>query len=99
MSRLPTAFATGGRTGRLAFEPDGIGRRGLGGIGGVELEPGLEIANALLQFGDLSLERVEHGQDGSLRFRWDGVPEPFRDGRLRDHANNTTELLCKRFGP
>jgi hypothetical protein len=77
----------------------GTGRRRLGGIGGVELEPGLEIADASLQFGDPSLERVEHGQDGSLGFRWDGVPERFRDGRLGDHANNTTELLYKRFGP
>jgi hypothetical protein len=99
MSRLPTTFATGGWGGRLALEADGIGRRRLGGIGGVELEPGLEVADALLQFGDPSLERVEHGQDGSLGFRWDGVPECFRDGRLGDHANNTTELLCKRFGP
>ena len=50
MSRLPAPFPTGGRGGRLALEPDGIGRRGLGGIGGIELEPGLEIADALLQF-------------------------------------------------
>jgi len=56
MSRLSTALATGGWSGRLALQADGIGRRRLGGIGGVELEPGLEIADALLQFGDLSLE-------------------------------------------
>ena len=91
MSRLPTPFPTGGWRGRLAFEPDGIGRRRLGGIGGVELEPALEIANTLLEFGDPSLEGLQHGQDGNLGFRWDGVPEWFRDRRLRLHANNTTE--------
>jgi hypothetical protein len=99
MSRLAAPFPTGGRGGRFAFEPDGIGRRRLGGIGGVELEPGLEIAVTSLQFGDPSLEGVQHGQDGHLGFRWDGVPERFRDGRLRDHASNTTKLLYKRFGP
>jgi hypothetical protein len=75
MSRLPTPLPTGGWGGRLALEPDGIGRRRLGGIGGIELEPGLDIAESLLEFGDPSLEGVEHGQDGNLGFRWDGVPE------------------------
>ena len=87
----PPRFRPEGRGGRLAFEPDGIGRRRLGGIGGVELEPALEIANTLLEFGDPSLEALEHGQDGKLGFRGDGVPESFRDRRLKDHANNTTE--------
>jgi hypothetical protein len=99
MSWLPTAFPTGGRGGRLALEPDGIGRRRLGGIGGVELEPGLKIADALLEFNDPSLEGVQHGQDGGLGLRRDGVPERCRDGRSRDHANNTTEPLYKRFDP
>jgi hypothetical protein len=75
MSRLPTPLPTGGWGGRLALEPDGIGRRRLGGIGGIELEPGLDIAESLLEFGDPSLEGVHHGQEGSLGFRWDGVPE------------------------
>jgi hypothetical protein len=99
MSRLPAPFATGGPGGRLALEPDGIGRRGLGGIGGIELEPGFEITDALLQFSDLSLEGVQHGQDGKLGLRWDGVPERFGDGRLRDHAIVITKLLDKRFDP
>ena len=51
----------------------------------------LEIANTLLEFGDPSLEGLQHGQDGNLGFRWDGVPEWFRDRRLRLHANNTTD--------
>src|SRR3954471_11550468 len=81
MSRLPAPFPTGGRGGGLALEPDGIGRRGLGGIGGIELEPGLEIADALLQFEDPSVDGVQDGQDGDLGFRWNGVPERFSDGR------------------
>ena len=56
MSRLATPFPTGGRGGRLTFQANGIRRRRLGGIGGIELEPGLQIADALLQFGDPSLE-------------------------------------------
>ena len=99
MSRLPAPFPTGGRGGRLAFEPDGIGRRGLGGIGGVELEPGLEIADTLLQFSDPSLEGVQQGQDGDLGFRWDGVPERCRDGRLRDHANNKALPVFRAANP
>jgi hypothetical protein len=98
MSRLAAPLSTGGGCGWPALEPDGIGRRRLGGIGGVELEPGLEIAEALLQFRDPSREGVQQGQDGNLGFRWDGVPERCRDGRPRDHDNNTTDLLYKKFG-
>jgi hypothetical protein len=83
MSRLPASFPTGGWGRRLAFEPDGIGRRRLGGIGGVELESGLKIADTSLQFSNLSLEGVHQGQDGDLGFRRDGVPERCGDGRLR----------------
>ena len=99
MSRLATPFPTGGRGGRLTFQADGIRRRRLGGIGGIELEPGLQIADALLQFGDPSLEGVQDGQDGNLGFRWDGVPERFRDGRLRNHAKSITKSLYKWFDP
>ena len=55
--------------------------------------------NALLQFGDPSLEGVQDGQDGNLGFRWDGVPERFRDGRLRNHAKGITKSLYKWFDP
>ena len=99
MSRLPAPFPTRGRGGRLALEPDGIRRRRLGGIGGIELQPGLKIADALLQFSNPSVDGAQDGQDGNLGFRWDGVPERFRDGRLRDHTYDITRLLYKRFGP
>jgi hypothetical protein len=99
MSRLPTPFSTGGWGGRLAFQSDGVGRRGLGGIGGIALQAGLQIADAALQLGDPSGEGVKDGQEGKLGFQWDGLPQRFRDGRLRDHAYDTARLLHKRFGP
>jgi hypothetical protein len=99
MSRLPTPFATGGPGGRLAFQPDGIGGRRLGRIGGIELKPRLQIADALLQLSDPSLVRIQDGQDGDLGFRRDGAPECFTDGRLGNHANSITNLLYKRFDP
>ena len=99
MTGLPAPLPPARWRGGLAFQPDRVGRRGLGGIGGVELEPGLEIADALLQLSDLLSERVEDGQDGDLGVRWDSVPERSRDGRLKDHARDTTKLLYKRFDP
>jgi hypothetical protein len=99
MSRLPTPFSTGGRGGRLALQSDGVGRRRLGGIGGIELETGLEIADALLQFRDPALEGVQDGQEGNLGFRWDGVPKRVRDRRHRNHGKDITKQLYKGFGP
>jgi hypothetical protein len=99
MSRLPTPFSTRGRGRRLAFQPDGVGRRRLGGIGGIELEPGLEIADPLLQLGDPRLVRLQDNQDGGLGLRRHRIPERFRDGRLSDHDNDITKLLYKRFDP
>jgi hypothetical protein len=99
MSRLPTPFATGGPGGRFAFQPDGIGGRRLGRIGGIELQPRLQIADALLQFGDPPRVRIQDSQEGNLGFRRDSAPERFRDGRLRNHAEGITRLLYKRFDP
>ena len=36
---------------------------------------------------------VQDGQDGNLGFRWDSVPERFRDGRLRNDAEGITKSL------
>jgi hypothetical protein len=99
MSRLPTPLPTGGPTGWLALHADGIRRRGLGGIGGIELQPRLQIADASLQLSDLPSERIHDGQDGGLRLRRDGVPEGFGDGRPRNHDKGITKSLNKRFDP
>jgi hypothetical protein len=99
MSRLPTPLATRGPGGWLAFQPDGVGRRRLGGIRGIELEPRLQIADALLQLSDPSLVRIQDSQDGGLSFRRDSTPQGFRDRRLKNHATSITNSLYKRFDP
>ena len=69
----------------------GLDGGGLEELGGVELELALSDRQHVVESGDLFLEALQHGQDGNLGFRWDGVPEWFRHRRLRLHANNTTE--------
>ena len=49
MLGLPAPVAPARGLGRLAIQTDEVGRRGLGGVGGVEFESGLEIVDALLQ--------------------------------------------------
>ena len=92
----PLAPALG--PGRLALQADGVGRRGLGRVGGIELEPGLKVADALLQLGEFLSHLGPGGQEGGLGFWWDGVPEWSRDKRLRAHAADTTKLLYKELG-
>jgi hypothetical protein len=99
MSRLPAPFPPRPPGRRLAFEADGIRRRRLRGIGGIEFEAGLQIADALLQFDDPTGEGVQDGQDGGLGFRRHGLPERFSDGRLGHHIEITTTLRYKKFGP
>jgi len=99
MSRLPTPFPPRAPGRRLAFEADGIRRRRLGRIGGIELEAGLQIPNALFQFDDPTGDGVQDGQNGGLGVRRHGLPERFSDGRLGHHIEITTTLLYKKFGP
>jgi hypothetical protein len=68
MAGLSPAVPTGGRSRRLALQADRVRGRGLGGIGGVELEPSLEV-------GDPPLEGLHDHQDGGLGFRRYSVPE------------------------
>ena len=48
VSRLSAGLPPGGWCGWLALQADGIRRRGLGGIGGIEVEPGLEVGDPLI---------------------------------------------------
>jgi hypothetical protein len=73
VTQLSAALAPRGRDRRLAPQSDGIGSRRLGGIRGVELEPGFEIVDPPVLFVDPQIpldyparERAEHGQDGGL---------------------------------
>jgi hypothetical protein len=98
---LSPALAPGGRDRRSPLELDGgrIGGRGLGRIGGVEVEPRLQLGDRLLQLGDPSLQRAEGLQKRGLSLGRDGVPERFRDRWVRGHIVNTTRLLYKEFDP
>jgi hypothetical protein len=53
MAGLSSAFPPGRRLRWLSFQADGIGG---GWLGGVELEPGLEIADLGFKLGDPILE-------------------------------------------
>jgi hypothetical protein len=85
MSRLPAGLPPGRRCGRLALQADGIRRRGLGGVGGIEPEPGLEVRDPLVQLSDPAPERLEDGHEGRLRVRRYGIPEGFRDRKRGAH--------------
>jgi hypothetical protein len=81
-----------GRRSPLGLDGGGIGRGRFRGVGGVEVEP-------LLQLGDPLLQGRDNGQDGRLGFRSYGVPERFRDRGVRAHTTETTSLLYKVFEP
>lgn len=49
MLGLTTAFFAGGKLGWLSLGPDEVGGRGLVRVGGVELEPGLEVSDPVLE--------------------------------------------------
>ena len=72
----PPRFRRGGRRGRLAFQADRVGGRGLGRVGGIELEPGLEIA-VLFQRGDRILEGF---QEAATRAAWASAGTVFQSG-------------------
>src|SRR5207302_319882 len=85
MAGLPTPFSRGRRGRWLAFQADRVGGGWLGGVGGVELEPGLEIAHRGLQLGDPILQRFPGIPKGGLGVGGYGVPEWFRDRKLLAH--------------
>jgi len=60
MARLSAAFPPTGRTWRPSFQADRIGRRGLGGVCGIEFEAGFQNLDAAFQFGNaLSIGRKD----------------------------------------
>ena len=98
---LTSALAPGRRDRRSPLELDGgrIGGGGLGRIGGVEVEPRLQLGDRLLQLGDPSLQRAEDLQKRGLSLGRDGVPERFRDWWVRGHTVDSMQLLYKVFDP
>jgi hypothetical protein len=99
VARLSSALAPGRRDRRSPLELDGgrIGGGGLGRVGGIEVEPRLQLGDSFLQVGDPLLQRSNDGLDGRLGFRRNGVPQGFRDRRVRAHTGDTTSLLYKLF--
>ena len=85
MAGLPAALPTGGRGRRLALQADRVGGGRLGGVGGVEPEPGLEIADGGLQRGDPIPEGLPGVQEGGLGVGGHGVPDWLRDRKLLTH--------------
>src|SRR5262249_1405513 len=61
MAGLSAALALRRRSRWLSLQADRVRRRRLGGVGGIELEPGLKIADAGFQGGDLSREGIPSG--------------------------------------
>ena len=85
MARLTAALPPGRWSRWLSFQPDGIRGGRLGGVGGIELEPGLEIAHCGLQFGDLILDGFPGVQERGLGVGGHGAPEWFRDRNPAAH--------------
>ena len=96
---LSSALASGRRDRRSPLELDGgrISGGRLGRIGGIEVEPHLQLGDRFLQLGDPSLQRAEDLQKGGLSLGRDGVPERFSDWRVRAHTVDTTKLLYKAY--
>ena len=85
MSGLPAAFLAPGRGGRLAFQADGVGRGGLGRVGGVEFEPRLEVVELSLEGGDPLLVSLDQRRDRQLKLGRSRVPKGFRKRRRWCH--------------
>jgi hypothetical protein len=64
-------------------------------IGGIKIEARLQLGDSFLQLGDPSLQRAEDVQKAGLSLGRDGVPQRFRDGRVRAHTADTTNLLYR----
>src|SRR5262249_1821793 len=85
MAGLPAALPPRGRGRRLALQADRVRGGRLGGVGRVESEPGLEIADRGLHRGDPLLEGFPGGQEGGLGVGGHGAPEGLRDRKLLAH--------------
>jgi hypothetical protein len=69
MPVLAAALFPAARCGRFPLHPDRIGRGGLGRVGGIELEPILEINESVLKESDAFLIKVHDGEECRLQLR------------------------------
>ena len=74
MPGLSAALLPAGRSRGLALHADRIGRGGLGRVGGVELEPGLEVTEPVLKAGEPLLVGLDQREDRRLQLRRGRLP-------------------------
>src|SRR5262249_29844639 len=87
VSALTACFVVGRRLGWGAFEGGRVGRRRLGGVGGVLVEPLLEISHLLVKFLKALLVALDKSQDGCLGNGRNLVPQFSRDRRNGRHTS------------
>ena len=68
MPGLTAAFLSAGRSRGLALHSDRVRRWRLRRVGGVELEPVLEIVDACFKFGETLFVEFDKRKDGRLNF-------------------------------
>jgi hypothetical protein len=79
MAGLSAPLLPRGRSRRSSFDRGRVGRRGLGGVGGV-------LVDSLFQVGDPPFQGREQRPDSGLGFGGNGVPERLRDRGRIAHA-------------
>ena len=79
MPRLPATFWFAGRGRRLALQAYRIGRRRLGRVRRIQLEPCFEVADPGFQLGDPLLHRAKHGCERRLGVGCNLLPEFVRN--------------------
>ena len=87
VSALTARSVVGRRLGRGAFKGRWIGRGGLGGVGGVLVEPLLEFSHLLVKLLKALLVALDKSQDGCLGVGRDLVPQLNRYRRNGRHTN------------
>ena len=86
MSGLPAAFLSAGRSRGLALHSDRIRGWGLRRVGGVELEPILEIVDARFKFGKALFVELDERKNRRLDFWRSRLPQGFWDRGRPCHA-------------
>src|SRR5262249_16800469 len=86
MSRLPAPFLPAGRSRGLALHSDRIRRRRFLRVGGVELEPVLEIVDTCFKLSETLFVELHERKNRRLDFRRSRMPQRFWDRRRPCHA-------------
>jgi hypothetical protein len=93
-SGLSAAFLLAGRSGGLPLHSDRIGRGRLGGVGGVELQSGLEVADAGFELGDVLEMALNQDEDRRLDLGRGAAPKRIRERRRGCHLSKIVSWLA-----